>query len=44
MSVPAANLAYYDAKGWVIEAGEYEAIAGRHSLDEGALRAQFVIA
>ena len=44
LAVPAANLPYYDAKGWVIEVGEHEAIVGRHSLDDDTLRAEFVIA
>jgi hypothetical protein len=30
-------------KSGVVEAGKYEAIAGRHSLDEQALHKQFVI-
>jgi beta-glucosidase len=44
LSVPAREFAYYDvAKGWVVEPGDYEAIVGRHSCDEGALRARFAV-
>lgn len=44
LAVPADNFAYYDAaKGWIVEPGEYEIIVGRHSLDEKALRARFVV-
>lgn len=44
LAVSAADLGYYDAtKDWVVEAGKYEAIVGRHSLDDQALRADFVI-
>ena len=44
LAVPASDLAYYDAaKGWIVEPGEYEAIIGRHSLDDGALRAHFAV-
>jgi beta-glucosidase len=45
LAVPAADLAYYDeGQGWVVEPGTYEVIVGRHSLDDRALRANFVIA
>jgi beta-glucosidase len=42
LAVAASDLAYFDAsKGWVVEPGTYEVIAGRHSLDDQALRATF---
>jgi len=42
LEVPAASLVYYDeARGWIIEAIEYEVIVGSHSLDPNALRARF---
>ncbi|MHB1319291.1 MAG: fibronectin type III-like domain-contianing protein, partial [Anaerolineae bacterium] len=38
------DLAYYDeASGWTVEPGRYEAIVGRHSLDDAALRAGFTV-
>jgi beta-glucosidase len=44
LAVPAADLAYHDgATGWIVEPGDYEVIVGRHSLDDEALRAAFVI-
>lgn len=44
LAVPTVDLAYYDsAKGWIVEPGNYEAIVGRHSLDDQALRAPFVM-
>ncbi|MBX3242823.1 MAG: fibronectin type III-like domain-contianing protein [Chitinophagaceae bacterium] len=40
--VPAKDFAYYDSvKGWIVEPGSYEVIVGRHSEDEGALKANF---
>ena len=43
-SVPAADLAYYDAEhGWVVEPITYEVIVGRHAGDEDALRASFQV-
>ena len=43
LSVPAADLAYFDAaaSGWVVEPIAYAAIVGRHALDPRALRAAF---
>jgi beta-glucosidase len=43
LSVPVADLAYYDAaaSGWVVEPIAYTAIVGRHSMDPNALRATF---
>ena len=44
LAVPAIGLAYYDeGAGWIVEPGEYEAILGRHSLDQAALTARFRI-
>jgi beta-glucosidase len=44
LTVPIAELAYYDeVTGWVIEAIEYEAIAGRCAADSDALRAVFSV-
>jgi len=44
LAVPATDLAYYDsARGWIVEPGNYEAIVGRHSLDDAALREVFVV-
>ena len=38
------QFAYYDAaKGWAVEPGDYEATAGRHSLDNEALRVRFMV-
>jgi beta-glucosidase len=40
--VPAKDFAYYDSvKGWIVEPGSYEVIVGRHSEDDGALKANF---
>ena len=43
LSVPAADLAYFDAatSGWVVEPITYTAIVGRHAADPHALRARF---
>ncbi len=43
LSVPAADLAYFDAasSGWVVEPISYTAIVGRHALNPDALRAEF---
>ena len=43
LSVPAADLAYFDAatSGWVVEPINYAAIVGRHAADPDALRARF---
>ncbi len=43
LSVPAADLAYFDAAtaGWVVEPINYAAIVGRHAADPEALRARF---
>jgi beta-glucosidase len=43
LSVPAADLAYFDAatSGWVVEPNSYAAIVGRHAADPEALRAWF---
>ena len=43
LSVPAADLAYFDAgtSGWVVEPINYAAIVGRHAADPEALRARF---
>lgn len=43
LSVPAADLAYFDAatSGWVVEPINYVAIVGRHAADPDALRARF---
>jgi beta-glucosidase len=43
LSVPAADLAYFDAatSGWVVEPINYAAILGRHAADPDALRARF---
>ena len=44
LAVPARDFAYYDAaKGWIVEPGTYETIVGRHSLDDQALRARFIV-
>ncbi len=45
LEVPVQALAYYDqGRGvFVVEPGAYEALVGAHSLDEGALRARFVV-
>jgi beta-glucosidase len=44
LAVPASDLAYYDeSNGWTVEAGEYEIVVGRHSLDDQALRARVTI-
>jgi beta-glucosidase len=44
LAVPAIEFAYHDAaKGWIVEPGEYEVIVGRHSVDDDALRARFVV-
>ncbi len=44
LAVPATDLAYYDeAGGWTVEPGEYEVIAGRHSLDDQALSTPLAI-
>jgi beta-glucosidase len=44
LAVPASEFAYYDAaKGWIVEPGDYEAIVCRHSLDDAALRARFIV-
>jgi beta-glucosidase len=44
LAVPAIKFAYYDAgKGWIVEPGDYEVVVGRHSLDDTALRARFVV-
>jgi beta-glucosidase len=46
MSVPAADLAYFDAatSGWVVEPIAYSAIVARHAADPDALRARFRVA
>jgi beta-glucosidase len=42
LSVPAAELAYYDAaRGWTVEPIEYEAIVVRDAEDTSVLRARF---
>ncbi len=43
LSVPAADLAYFDAaaSSWIVEPITYAAIVGRHALDPNALRAAF---
>lgn len=42
LSVPAADLAYYDAsRGWIVEPIEYEAIVARHAQDDSGLSARF---
>jgi beta-glucosidase len=42
VAVPFEDLAYYDPSlGWTVEAAEYVLIAGQHSLDPRALRAEF---
>jgi beta-glucosidase len=43
LSVPAADLAYFDAatSRWVVEPIAYVAIVGRHAADPDALRARF---
>ncbi|HTX67116.1 MAG TPA: fibronectin type III-like domain-contianing protein, partial [Opitutaceae bacterium] len=42
LNVPVADLAYYDAaRGWTVEALEYEAIIARHAEDASALHAYF---
>jgi beta-glucosidase len=44
LAVPSLQFAYYEAKtGWIVEPREYEVIVGRHSLDDNALRARFVV-
>ena len=44
LSLPAAQLAYYDPQnGWTVEKTSYTLIAGRHSLDEQALQAEFQV-
>jgi beta-glucosidase len=44
LEVPVADLAYYAVeKGFVVERIGYEAVIGRHVLDEDALRARFVV-
>jgi beta-glucosidase len=43
LSVPVADLAYYDAaRGWVVEPLEYEAVIARHAHDAG-LTARFQV-
>ena len=38
------DLAYYDEQhGWTVEPAEYELIAGRHSLDEEAIKVGFKV-
>jgi beta-glucosidase len=42
LQLPAASLAYYDPEnGWTVEKTSYALIAGRHSIDEQALRINF---
>jgi beta-glucosidase len=45
LEVPVSDLAYYDdaGSGFVVEPGSYEAVVGRHALDEDALRARFFV-
>lgn len=44
VTLPAERLAYYDpAQGWTVEPGRYHLTAARHSLDEQALTAEFII-
>ena len=43
LEVPVADLAYRASGNWVVEAIEYEAIVGRHSLDEGPGRLRFKV-
>ncbi len=44
LSVPAADLAYFDAaRGWVVEPIEYDAIVARHAHDPAPLTARFRI-
>lgn len=42
--IPARNLAYYDPKlGWTVEPARYTLVIGQHSLDQDALKADFII-
>ncbi len=44
VDIPIKDLAYYDEQsGWTVEPTSYTLIAGQHSLDEQALRAEFKI-
>jgi hypothetical protein len=45
VEIPVEQLAYYDEQsGWTVEPAGYTLIAGQHSLDDRALRAEFKIA
>jgi beta-glucosidase len=45
VDIPVKDLAYYDEQsGWTVEPTSYTLIAGQHSLDDRALRAEFKIA
>jgi beta-glucosidase len=42
LSVPVADLAYYDAgRGWLVEPIDYEALIAHHAHDDAPLRARF---
>jgi beta-glucosidase len=44
LSVPVADLAYYDAsRGWVVEPVEYEVVIARHAQDDSGLTARFQV-
>ena len=44
VDIPVKELAYYDEQsGWTVERTSYTLIVGQHSLDDGALRAEFKI-
>ncbi len=45
VDIPVKDLAYYDEQsGWTVEPTRYTLMAGQHSLDDRALRAEFTIA
>jgi len=45
VNIPVKDLAYYDEQlGWTVEPTGYTLIAGQHSLDDQALRAEFKVA
>jgi hypothetical protein len=45
MDIPVKDLAYYDEQSsWTVERTSYMLIVGQHSLDDGALHAEFKIA
>jgi beta-glucosidase len=45
VDIPVKDLAYYDEQlGWTVEPINYTLIVGQHSLDDGALQAEFKVA